>query len=83
MSKSTVLPEGVKPLLVRPAQAAQLLNCSLPSIWGLIRDPLNDFPRPIKFGKSMVGLSFSDLERWVQNKQKVDYLPAPKQPKTP
>jgi len=60
-----------QPLLVRPKVCAEILGCSLPTIWGMIRDGSDGFPVPIKFGKNMTGIPYQDLLQWIEVKKEL------------
>ena len=55
-------------LLVRPKTAAKILDCSVATIWSLIKEN-NGFPEPIKFGKNMVGIPYDGLIDYIKSRK--------------
>jgi len=58
-----------KPLIVRPSQVAKLLGCSIATVWNLVKDESDDFPKVVHFGRNMCGVPYEDLVSWLERKK--------------
>jgi predicted DNA-binding transcriptional regulator AlpA len=58
---------GLRPLIVRPAEAAALIGVSVPQLYRLASAGVFDVPR-VAIGTQARGFRLADIERWVASR---------------